>query len=536
MYLTYDIKSIQRVIFGVPKLKTIIGASGLIAAFDHEVQAFVRDGQLVFTGGGGGAFQLDNEAEAEMLRDRLLAKAREIGADLRIGMNESYSQAKQNDVLYPFCPDELDGEPCDMSGLWPVGENSAWKRDPKVHALIGRRKDEAKHDRLGKELLEDMEDTLPEPLLGRRLQFFKTIVTDPEDASDEVEADAGAAALGNRSRYAVVAMDGNDAGQLHLVAERFVRDENHPWTEDQRSEWLQRMSRALQRCTRQAFLFALSKVLAAWANSLTDAELKKCIYKDQGDEICVLPFRPIILGGDDVILLCHTEYALEFVQHMHEEFSRQTRQASQEAKPELLWLPDHDNLTISAGILYVKATFPLHMAIPYAESLLGSAKGTYRPEKPDEQTPAAIDWDSITDSLIDSPTDRRNRELRFLDSELGCEVRLTRRPYLLEPGERGPDIQDLIELKEKLRKRVSTSMQSKILPGLRDVWSQRVRFIASVAKNHEVLKEELWEGDESLGASWHPRDPKDAPIRMTSLPDALLLLEEDHRSSQTTLG
>jgi len=533
MYLTYDIKSIQRVIFGVPKLKTIIGASGLIAEFDHEVQTFVRDGQLVFAGGGGGAFHLDNKAEAEMLRDRLLAKARDIGVDLRIGMSESYSQAKQDDVLYPFCPDELDGEPCDMSGLWPVGDKSGWKRDPKVHYLIGRRKDEAKQDRLGNELLEDLQDALPERLLDRQLQFFKTIVTDPEDASDEDEANAGAAALGNRSRYAVVAMDGNDAGQLHLVAERFVRDENHAWTEEQRCEWLQRMSQALQKCTRRAFLFALSKVLAAWANN---AELEKCTYKDQGDEICVLPFRPIILGGDDVILLCHTDYALEFVQHMHEAFGKETRQASQDAKTDPLWLPHHDSLTISAGILYVKATFPLHMAIPYAERLLGSAKGTYRPEKPDEQTPAAVDWDSITDSLIDSPADRRNRELRFLDSELEREVRLTRRPYLLEPGERGPNIKELIELKEKLREKVSTSMRSRILPGLQDVWSQRVRFIASVAKNHEVLKDELWEGDASLGASWHPRDPEDSPIQMTSLPDALLLLEEDHRSAQTTRG
>ncbi len=547
MYLTYDIKSIQRVIFAVPKLKPMIGASGLIADFDRAAQRFVADEQLLFAGGGSGAFHLGSSTEAEQLRERLVEKAHRDGLDLRVGIATSYSQAKQCDLLYPYCPSELAGEPCAMSGLWPVNDETAWRRDSTVHHLIGQRKDAARKDPLGTQFLEDLVDQLPLRLLEHNLQFFKTLVTDPADPTEDAEADAGAAALGNRSRFAIVAMDGNDAGQLQLVAERLVKADDHPWTEEDRSQWLGRMSRALQRSTRRAFLTALARVIAAWAEDLSDQELRACIYHDQdrGGEVLVLPFRPLILGGDDVLLLCHPAHAMTFVQAMHQEFARQTRLASQQAQPESLWLPDHPSLTISAGILFAKATFPLHMAIPYAERLLGNAKAAYRPQEQNSQTPAAVDWDTITDTLIDAPADRRNRELRFHDSERNLEIRLTRRPYLLEPGERGPDIGTLLQLKQRLAG-ISTSMRSRILPGLRDVWSQRMRFIASVMKKHPILKDELWEEDGHLGKSWLNKTVKTTvgeggakiekkqTVRATGLPDALLLLEEDHRLSQST--
>ncbi|MEO8497454.1 MAG: hypothetical protein ABI614_20475, partial [Planctomycetota bacterium] len=127
MYLTYDIKSIQRVIFGVPKLKPIIGASGMIAEFDVAASRLVEKDQLVFTGGGCGAFRFNTKDEAETLRERLRADAKVIGIDLRIGIDESYSVAKQRDVLYPFYPDELSGKPCEMSGFWPVGATNGWR-------------------------------------------------------------------------------------------------------------------------------------------------------------------------------------------------------------------------------------------------------------------------------------------------------------------------------------------------------------------------------------------------------------------------
>jgi hypothetical protein len=193
---------------------------------------------------------------------------------------------------------------------------------------------------------------------------------------------------------------------------------------------------------------------------------------------------------------------------------------------------------MSAGILYSKVSFPLHMAIPYAEELLSNAKNAFRlpPDAhgstPTQPTPAAVDWDSITDTLVDSPQARRNRELRFQDGERGFEVRLTQRPYVMEPNGELPNLEQLLLLKSKLANaNLAPSVLARILPSLRRPWSERVAFVASVAKRHPILMAQLWEDDIILGEAWQQIDDT---TRTTGLPDALLLLEEEHRMAQTT--
>ena len=85
------------------------------------------------------------------------------------------------------------------------------------------------------------------------LQFFRNVniaSTDKnyQDGWDEdalESAVAGSAALGNRNRWAVIAMDGNDAGQQHQKAQTLVTDENlsesDRWSEKDRSEWITQM-------------------------------------------------------------------------------------------------------------------------------------------------------------------------------------------------------------------------------------------------------------------------------------------------------
>jgi hypothetical protein len=328
-------------------------------------------------------------------------------------------------------------------------------------------------------------------------------------------------------------MDGNDMGLQFLEHDKLRQRKS--WPEEKTEAWLARMSEELGECTYQAFLAALAAAIGAWAKATVEKGLEQfCV---QGTDRLVLPFRPLILGGDDLVLLCHSSYAMDFVSYLSKEFAERSEQAAVASEIKPLWPATDDRLTISAGILYCNVSFPLHMAIPYAESLLNSAKGEFRRNQTEagesarEPTPAAIDWDVITDTLVDTPSARRNRDLRFSDEEQdGLEVVLTRRPYLLsDSGDRS--LASLLRLCKELGS-LPKSVRARILPALQQPWSERLRFVASIAKRHEVLMKALSEFPGTLGQCWHNDDQRKR--RATGLPDALLLLEEDERMNRPT--
>ncbi len=545
MYLCYDIKGIQRFIFSIPKLKCVIGGSGLIAEFDHNAGKESRqDGvELIFAAGGRGAFFCASESVAEDFADKLIKAAHAFGLDIRIGVDESLTQASQHgNRLYPCQPEPSDpenplaGEPCAISAAWPVVKSAQKKHLSDVHPLVRLRIQKAKEDNLGNDILDQLRqrDLVPDSIASRDLSFFRSVTPDADDYVDErAEAETGHIVLGQRNRWAIVAMDGNDMGR------QFQAFDNLGKPVDATRRWLGTMSKALERCARSAFLSALGQTIAEWIDDVTnedDEVLDDFLVETQDGTLSnrlVLPFRPLILGGDDIVMLCHSGYAMTFVQRMVREFREHSRYEAEAAGQETLWPATGGQLSISAGVLYCKVTFPLHLAIPYTESLLASAKGRFRVSADSgKPTPAAVDWDAITDTLVDTPAARRNRELRFLDPDLGnTEIQLTRRPYIIEShgSETEGDNQDLADVQELAKKLspIPPSVRARILPSLQRPWSERVEFVASVAKRHGLIAELLWEDKNSLGKSWRQTDNNQP--RTTGLPDALLLLEEEHR-------
>ena len=209
MYICYDIKGIQRFIFSVPKLKCVIGASGLIEDFDRTTavqQGAACGADRVFSGGGRGAFYCPSDQVAEDLARRLVEAAHQVGLDIRIGKDSGLSQAAHHaDRLYPYCPslgdsqEPLTDEPCAMSGLWPVPRGRAVAAKPGVHPLVWLRAQEGRKDRLGERILGQLLEgrLIPEPLTGYKLAFFKNVSPHPDDDEDErEETEAGKVALG----------------------------------------------------------------------------------------------------------------------------------------------------------------------------------------------------------------------------------------------------------------------------------------------------------------------------------------------------
>lgn len=117
-----------------------------------------------------------------------------------------------------------------------------------------------------------------------------------------------------------------------------------------------------------------------------------------------LPFRPVVLGGDDLTVIIRGSLAMSFIQNYLEAFEEFTTKNF-----ELLSRRYNNNLenglTACAGIAYVKASFPYYYAYNLAEELCAAAKKDSNREK------SCIMFHKVQDSFVESYEDITKREL-----------------------------------------------------------------------------------------------------------------------------
>jgi len=289
--------------------------------------------------------------------------------------------------------------------------------------------------------------------------------------------------------------------------------------DDEIKSWIQIMSQTLDEITTQAAAAGTQRVVAEWAGS---REGKESVTK--GGKI-TLPIRPLLVGGDDIVVLCHCSYAVTFVKEtmrIFEAFSK---------KDKHLWPATNNGLTISAGILYAPVALPLHTAIPYTEKLLDSAKTRGQENAAiGKASPACMDWEQITGTVIDTPGAKRQRELTYMDEEIQRIVRLTRRPYTMEGFSK---VETLAEKYSRDRAyQLPRAIRHRILPALRKGQAERIAFYAQIKKNHPHLFVTLNELDMAKSGWEFNSESNEQSI---SLIDALMLIEEECRMEQETV-
>jgi len=236
------------------------------------------------------------------------------------------------------------------------------------------------------------------------------------------------------------------------------------------------------------------------------------------DGTVILPIRPIVVGGDDIVILCHGQYAFDFVEEACRAFTAES--AAQADKSGDLWPATGGTLTTSAGVLFCPISLPLHMAIPYTESLLASAKGEGRKHSREgAPSPACIDFEVVTETMLDTVADRRNRLLRFIDGDTDTQIELTEKPYQLDEFA-------TLRSEAKTLQTIPRSIRHQMLPSLRAGQSDRSVFRAQIRKRHPELFKRL---DES---TWTVRENGTRKVLSTPVLDQLSILEEEHRLSQ----
>jgi len=530
MYLAYDLKGVQSFIFSIPRLRHIVGGSALIDEFDRDIaRNVISEGvELVFAGGGRGIYRCENQNLADALKTKLVREAHQIGADIAVGCKQSLTEAVHSgDELYPYLPtgSELSGHPCPESGLYP-------SKDGRPHPKVALRARKNHRFRFEDEQLEKLRQTG----LEQEFAFFRDVTPDAEFG--EKDALAAAHALGSRNRWAVIAMDGNDMGRQFREQDALAETDPRYY-----EKWLKQASIVVDETVREACSEAMRGVVIKWMESDDSS-------KARGIEKTFLPVRPLVVGGDDVIVLCHTQYAFDFVKTVCSSFEKRMQSANEnwsknDGRGRPLWPATNGKMTISAGVLFCPVSLPLSTAMTYAESLLASAKmrgrlELERLENGSIPAPACIDWEQVTEGVIDHPASRRQRDFRFIDGDANEVIELTRRPYTMD------DFTKLEGIASKYEKIPGTILHQ-VPTAMRAGSNRRRLWLARLGKRVDAYRELVdhlddhhKSDDKKHKCRWfHEQEVSvngnNYPAWSTDVIDALLLLQETRRLDWQTV-
>ena len=209
---------------------------------------------------------------------------------------------------------------------------------------------------------------------------------------------------------AIVHADGNGLGQIFMNFKDFINCPDKTILENNRIyvDKLQQFSLALEDATENAFRKALR------------------VVKNQK---IVLPIVPLVLGGDDLTVICDGKYALAFTRIFLQEFETETAQKSifAEIAKQALNAP---RLSACAGVAITKPHFPFHNSYKLAEQLIKEAKTVkQKVQKDGKPYPcSAMDFQILYDSSFTELSEIRQRLL--VDNG---KTRLTAKPYVVTP-------------------------------------------------------------------------------------------------------
>lgn len=147
------------------------------------------------------------------------------------------------------------------------------------------------------------------------------------------------------------------------------------------------------------------------------------------------PLIPLMLGGDDLLLVSRAEIALPFVVTLCEELDRLQKNAN------------GFKLTLGVGVVFAKHNIPIHRLHEVAEQLTSSAKRRFRGLTDGDAKRSVVDWAVYSTAWVDAPEEVRRRDwLRGSGNELRV---LSQRPVDVL-GEGTNSLQGLVNSVDKL--------------------------------------------------------------------------------------
>jgi hypothetical protein len=210
------------------------------------------------------------------------------------------------------------------------------------------------------------------------------------------------------SYMAVVHADGNGLGELIKgLKSNFPAGHNREYIEHMR--WFSQTVKNVAMFSHQAMLKQLVHSIELHDNQYTimgvGRKTESVVLKKNQQGQVILPFRPLVSGGDDVTFVCDGRIALDLAVTFVTSFAHYSQ--------ELLGIA----LSACAGVAVVKSHYPFARAYELAEELTKSAKQT-RILRDREHSPGVIDWHITTGGLYDELEEMRKREYHVPEGRL----------------------------------------------------------------------------------------------------------------------
>jgi GGDEF domain-containing protein len=507
-----DVDRIQAYVFGSPRLLAIRGASALLGAIAKELKECIeaKGGKCLRYKGGQLVAILEN-GDPDLLCAELeqIIRNRSGGAATITTAYVSYDGAFKDAVSEAFKKIRLEKEGrqvhgpsgpmlgssayerhCDLCQRLPASINPdegriSWRPAPDEPArylceACWRRIEGVKHIDFDKDLIKEMH---------KQGAAWEEEVTLPYRIQDLWPEEEG--------RFmALISADGNSFGQILET----INDE-----------------KLYQKFSDKLYALTIEAMASAAKNELPQPFPKP---NESGRVRHLLPFMPIILGGDDFSILLPAEYALPFTRAFCEAFAEGSmrRPAIQQVisqfrkeRPDVAeWLfPNRGSawLTLSAGVAMAKPHFPISAYQRLAGQLRANAKRALRSYPSATAEGGMMDFALITTATVQELTKLRKRY------ELDDGTHLTARPYTLAK----------FRLLEKLRDALCEIPRSKRKFLYAEFWRGRA---SGIEAYKFVLKRELRAAPEihnalrNLGCTQLDHHPFDEDNR-TPLLDAL---------------
>lgn len=249
----------------------------------------------------------------------------------------------------------------------------------------------------------------------------------PVRMDEEEDGDGNGAVfplLADNRYVAVVHADGNRLGEILLTLQRVLA--GRPDYAEHSLAFSQAIAGATQRA-------------AAAATGVLVEQFRQTLQPDDRD--FVMPMRPILLGGDDLTVIVRGDLAVGFTECFLSAFARETEVAFDALRRSFPALGGAlpRALSAGAGIAFVKASQPFHLAHDLAASLAAHAKTAAKESvAPHQVPPSCLAFHRVTTALIDDYGTVRKRELvgRVLEpGGTGRVLEATLNPYLVAPGD-----------------------------------------------------------------------------------------------------
>lgn len=198
------------------------------------------------------------------------------------------------------------------------------------------------------------------------------------------------------------------------------------------------------------------------------------------------PIRPIVLGGDDLTVICRGDIAIDFVKTYICQFESETENLLSR------------KLTACAGIAFIKSSYPFSFGYELAETLCGLAKKDAKSDVIkkgiEEMVPSCLMFHKVQSSFVEDYEAIKQKELTLKDGSSLCYG-----PYYLTPQEGRWTIEKLCKTAADFAMEKNNSVKTSVREWLTKMhedteaakqYSERVKAISGKSELYECATTE----------------------------------------------